>query len=208
MTLKKDYKVLRELGKEHTIPLLEILCTRGWTTASEAALGLCIHISTAQSYLESLKDKNLIRSRVRPNRARLVEYSLLDKSIQVNIDFEAMISKKYKVAHDRAKKLFIREKKGAKVSYEWDEEERKIVMINFMEKSKSFGRMGVSHSLKLTDVEGRFLWLLPQSTEEPKNVLKIAQEVNLTNPTDIIRIMNLIEMLNIEKIIVIHEGGR
>ena len=208
MTLKKDHKVLKELGKEHTIPLLEILYARGWTTASEAALGLSIHISTAQSYLESLKNKNLIRSRVRPNRARLVEYSLINKSIQVNIDFEAMISKKYEIAHNKAKRLFIKEKKGAKVSYEWNEEKRKIVMINYMEKSKSFGRMGVSHNLKLTDVEGRFLWLLPQSTEDPKNVLKIAQEAKLTNPVDIIKIMELIEILTIEKIIVIHEGGR
>lgn len=208
MTLITGPVVLAELGKEYTLPLLEILYIRGWTTASEAARELSIHISTAQSYFESMKEKKLIKSRFRPGRAKLVEYSIVDKSIKVNVDLETIVSEKCKVARKKASVFFVKEKPGAKVSYRWDEGNRKILEINFMEKSKAFGRIGISRTLQLSDVEGRFLWLLPQSTEDSKSVLQVAEEAGLTNPVDLIQVVELLEFLADEKIIILEKGRK
>lgn len=208
MVLITDHFVLAALGKEYALPLLEVLYIKGWITASEVARELSIHVSTAQSYLVSMEEKKLIKSRFRPGRAKLVEYSLLDRSIQVSVDLEAMVSKKCSVAQEKARELYVKERLSAKVSYKWDEENRKILVINFMEKSKVLGRMGVSSTLQLSDVEGRFLWFLPQSTEDSKNVLQIAKEAGLENPEDIIQIVELLEFLAAEKIVVLEKGRK
>lgn len=205
LTILKDQNALSELGKEHTIPLLEVLFMRGWLIASEVARELSIHISTAQSYLESLKEKNIVKSRNRTGRANLVEYSLQHPTIQVNIDLKDIITKKGKEAKEKARHFFIREIAGAKVSYEWDEEKRKILAINFMEKSKKFGRLNISRSIELTDIEGKFLWFLPQATEKPKNVLSITKEAGLNQNYDLIKIIELVELLSNEKIIIIYK---
>jgi hypothetical protein len=207
MTLNTDHKALAELGKEHAVPMLEVLYARGWLTASEASRELAIHISTAQSYLESLANLKLIQSRFRPGRANLVEYALIDKQINVNVDLDNILSERVNIALSRAPSLFIKEKANASVSYEWDESKMVILAINFMEKSKGFGRMGVGRSLKLTYAEGKFLWFLPQATEKEKSVQQIANEAGLTNPTDLIKILELVEMLALEKIIIVKERG-
>ncbi len=208
MVLIADHFVLADLGKEYALPLLEVLYIKGWITASEMARELSIHVSTAQSYLASMEEKKLLKSRFRPGRAKLMEYSLLDKSIQVSIDLEAMVSKKCRNAKKKAREFYVKERLSAKVSYRWDEESRKILVINFMEKSKVLGRIGVSRTLQLSDVEGRFLWFLPQSTEDSKNVLHIAKEAGLENPEDLIQIVELLEFLAAEKIVVLEKGRK
>ncbi len=207
INIVKDQNILSELGKDHALPLLEILFMRGWMIASEVARELSIHISTAQTYLESLREKNIVQSRYRSGRVRLVEYSLQDPSIQVNINLKEIISKNTKEAKEKARRLLIKERAGTNVSYEWDEENRKILAINFMEKSKKFGRLSISRTLQLTDVEGKFLWFLPQSTEKAKKVMKIAEEAGLNQGVDLIKIIELVEMLTNEKIIIMSRKG-
>ncbi|UCF07688.1 MAG: hypothetical protein JSW28_08610 [Thermoplasmata archaeon] len=208
MSLTIKYTALKELGKEHSLPILEILYLRGWVSASEAAREMGVHIATAQSYLESMKENKIIKARVRQGKSKLVEYSLHDKQMQVDLNLEKIMSQKCEIARNKAKDYFVREKKKARVTYRWDEEQRKILEINFMEKSKAFGRIGVSRTLQLSDVEGKFLWFLPQSTEKPKNVLKIAEKAELKRPEDLIQIIDLLEFLAEEKIIELEKGGK
>jgi predicted transcriptional regulator len=203
MTIKIDQNVLSDLGKEHALPLLEVLFMRGWMISSEVARELSIHISTAQTYLESLRKNDVIQSRFRNRRSGPIEYSLQDPIIQVNIDLKQIISKKIKEAKKKAHYFLIKEKKKNNISYEWNEDERKILAINFLEKSKKFGRITVSHTLYLTNIEGKFLWNLPQSTEKSKTVLQIAGEADLRKDVDLIKIIDLVEMLEREKIIII-----
>jgi predicted transcriptional regulator len=207
MALNVGFETLADLGKEHAMPILEVLYARGWATSSEVALELSVHISTAQSYLEGLRAKGILQSRYREGRTGLVEYALVDTSVTVKIDLKKILEEKSKAARARADVLFIKEKKGANVSFEWDESRKMILAINFMEKSKKFGRVGIARTMRLTEVEGRFLWLLPQSTEAPKSVAQIANEAGITNPIDFIKVIELVEMLAHEKIIVVNQGG-
>ena len=195
------YTALAELGKEHTLPILEILHVRGWRSASEVAAEISVHISTAQSYLEALKALGLVASRNRPGRKGQVEYSLPDGAIQVHLDIGHIIQEKGRHAMEKAETLLIREKKGANVSYEWDEAQKRIITVNIMKRSKAFGRVGVARSIKLSMAEGRFLWNLPQSTEDPKTVAQIAEESSVSNPFDMVRIIDLVDMLSMEKIL-------
>jgi hypothetical protein len=207
MVRKVGHQALAELGKEHALPILQALFVRGWMSASEVANDISVHISTAQAYLEAMRAQGLLESRERPGRKGLVEYSILDGSIQVDIDIGNMVQDQAKTAFDRAGLLKIRERKGAPVSYEWDEAQRTILSLNIMKRSKAFGRVGVARSIKLTQAEGRFLWHLPQATEDRKTVVQIAQEAEISNPFDMIRIVELVEMLAMEKILDVKKGG-
>jgi len=211
MPLNLDHRVLPELGKEHALAVLEILFIRGSRTASEVARELDIHISTAQAYLETLQNFGILGSGPRDGRKGLVEYSLINPTLVITVNLASIIDAKAKIARGKAAKYRIREKAGAKVSYEWDEPQRKILSINFMERSKAFGRLNIAKSIQLSEVEGRFLWAMPQSTEAKASVLELAQKAGVDGPLDLIPVVELVEMLAREKVIELdekHSGGR
>jgi predicted transcriptional regulator len=200
-----DHTILGILGKELTIPIFENLYMKGWMTASEIARELSVHISTAQSYLESMTKNKLLKQRLRHTRKNLVEYSLKNPAIDIKINVKRIISKKAEIARKRAQDMFIKEKSTELVSYEWDEINRKILTINIMKKSKSVKRVRISKSIQLSDTEGRFLWFIPHPTENPKNVIRIAEVAGITETFDLIKIVDLLEMLAYEKIIILKE---
>jgi len=201
----EDHTILGILGKELTIPIFENLYMKGWMTASEIARELSVHISTAQTYLESMTKKKLLKQRLRHTRRNLVEYSLKNPLIDVKIDVKTIISKKVEIARKKAQIMFIKEKTADLISYEWDEDNRKILRINIMKKSKSLNRLRIAKAIQLTDVEGRFLWFIPHPTENPKNVIQIAQDAEITHSFDLIKIVDLVEMLAYEQIIILKE---
>lgn len=199
--LVADHTILGVLGKEFTMPIFENLYIRGWMTASEIARELSVHISTAQSYLESMAKKKLLKQRLRHERKNLVEYSLINPSIDIRIDIGELIEKKAEAARKKAENMYIKERSDDKISYEWDEVNRKILTINIMKKSKAQKRYEITSRIQLTDVEGRFLWFIPHPTESPENLGKIARDAGITNSFDFIKIVELVEMLAFEKII-------
>ena len=201
-----DHRVLSELGKEHALSILEILFIRGPRTASEVARELDIHISTSQAYLESLQNFGVLGCGPREGRKGLVEYSLVNPNLIITIDLAKILDAKAKVARGKAAVYMIRERAGAKISYEWNEPERKILKINFMERSKALGRLNIARSIQLSEVEGRFLWALPQSTEARSSVLEVAHKARVDGPLDLIPIIELVEMLSREKVLELTEA--
>ena len=206
MPINLDHRVLSELGKEHALSILEILYSRGPRTASEVARELDIHISTSQAYLEALQNFGVLGCGPREGRKGLVEYSLVNNTLQITIDLAKIIDAKAKVARGKSVVYMVREKAGAKISYEWNEPERRILKINFMERSKAFGRLNIARSIQLSEVEGKFLWAMPQSTEAPSSVLDVAKKAMVDGPLDLIPIIELVEMLSREKVLELEES--
>jgi len=208
MALTLDHTALPLLGRDHALEILESLFARGWSSASETALELGVHISTAQAYLDALRNALLVHARPRTGRADIVEYAVADEQLQVRVDLRAITAAKVQAAQSRAARVQVQEKARAPVTYDWDEAARRILSINILEKAKGAGRVRVANTLRLTEVEGRFLWHLPQATEAPRTVAEISRLAGLTNPADLIKILDLLEMLAGQNIIVWKEGGK
>jgi len=194
------------LGKEHSIAILEELFIRPWSTASEIAQELSIHIATAVKYLEEFRTGKIVESRVRKTKVReALEYKITDPDINLNLNIFQIVSEKADLAFKLAKKTLVKENVKKKSNYEWNEEQQKILRINIL-KERSFGRrVEVEKSIILTDLEGRFYWNLPYASEQPKPVSEICMKSGIENKPDIMKIMEFIKMLQNEDLLEVIE---
>ncbi len=75
------------LGKDHSIDILNLVHSEGWSKASDIAKKLDLHIATASKYLAELEDINLFESREAKGKTRMVvEYRIKDPKIELTLD--------------------------------------------------------------------------------------------------------------------------
>ncbi len=75
------------LGKTHSLDILELIHSKGWSKASDIAQELDIHVATASSYLAELEEIKILEVRRVKGKTRMVlEYRLKDPKIVLNLD--------------------------------------------------------------------------------------------------------------------------
>ena len=195
------------LGKEHSIAVLEELFISPWSSASEIAQELSIHIATAVKYLEELRTGKIVEARLRKTKAReALEYRIIDPDINLNLNISKTVSDKADLAFEQAKRTLIKENVNRKSNYEWNEEQQKIIRINILREGTVGRRVEVEKSIILTDLEGRFFWNLPYASDKFKQVTEICKRSAIDKKTDIMKIMEFIKMLQNEKLLEVIKG--
>ncbi|WP_455391549.1 hypothetical protein [[Eubacterium] cellulosolvens] len=190
------------LGKEHSIAILEELFICPWSSASEIAQELSIHIATAVKYLEEFRAGKIVEARVRKTKAReALEYKLTNPDINLNLNITQIVSEKAEAAYEEAKKTLVKENVKIKTNYEWNEEQQKILRINILKKGSFGRRVEVEKSIILTELEGKFFWNLPYASEQPKPVTEICKKSGIDKKPDILKIMEFIKMLQNENLL-------
>ncbi|UCH89887.1 MAG: hypothetical protein JSV49_04385 [Thermoplasmata archaeon] len=190
------------LGKEHTLPILEELFIQPWSTASEIASELSIHIATAVKYLDHLTSLNILESRVRKTKARnAMEYNLRNPNIILNLDISSIVEEKAEAAYEQAKRIQVKENVKVSKNYEWDEDNQRIIRINVLKSGQKRRRVEVQRSIVLTELEGKFFWNLPYASEAPKSVIEVCTKSGITEKKDILKIVEFIRMLIGENIL-------
>lgn len=75
------------LGKEHSIDVLKLVCSRGWCKASDLAEWLDVHVATASSYLKELHEVGMLEQRKGMGKTReVLEYRVKDPIIELSFD--------------------------------------------------------------------------------------------------------------------------
>ena len=195
------------LGKEHSIAILEELFISPWSSASEIAQELSIHIATAVKYLEEFRVGKIVEARVRKTKAReAFEYKITNPDINLNLNISNTVLEKADLAFEQSKKTLIKENVNKKLNYEWNEEQQKIIRINILRDGSLGRRVEVKKSIVLTNLEGRFIWNLPYASEQPKQVIEICKRSGIDKKTDIMKIMEFIKMLQNDEILEVIKG--
>lgn len=79
------------LGKEHCLDVMASVHASGWSTASEVARDLNIHIATAVKYLSELNELELLKRRTRKGKTReAFEYRTKSSRIRVEVDLRGL----------------------------------------------------------------------------------------------------------------------
>lgn len=80
-------KTLSVLGKEKSLDILSYISGNRWSTATEIANDLKIHVATAVKHLQDLEDVGILASRTRKGKTRsALEYDILKPRIILEID--------------------------------------------------------------------------------------------------------------------------
>ncbi len=78
------------LGKTHSLDILELIQSMGWSKASDIAKELDLHVATASKYLAELEEIKVLEVRRVKGKTRMVlEYRLKDPKINLNLDLSA-----------------------------------------------------------------------------------------------------------------------
>ena len=181
--------ILASLAREFSLEILQELHGRNWSTASEVARNLGIHIATAMRKLAELVAMGLVTDRTR-NGSELTEYGLASARIEIVIDLDSVAKNASKTAGDAARHTLVRERPNRNVLAEADEERRVVQRLSFV---RGLRWRTVVRTLELTEDEGRFLFRLPFASEPPRYVATIAKEAGVEGGPRIAKLLEFIE---------------
>src|SRR5437773_5643285 len=119
------------LAREYCIDLLRELHGTGWSTASEVARNLGIHVATAMRKLAELEALGMVTDRTRDGND-LTEYGLASSRIEIVIDLDSVAKNASKGARDVARHTLVRERPNRNVVAEADENRRIVRRISFV----------------------------------------------------------------------------
>jgi predicted ArsR family transcriptional regulator len=195
-------KLTEVLGKEHNINILEEIYIKEWATATEIANELKVHVATAMRKLSELENIGLVKKRLRKGTNRpTYEYTLTSSKIDLSLDFAKTSRKKSGEAVKEAERMYIRENANPDIVFEMNEKDKVITKVNLMQKTVGGLRKKVEKSLSLTELEGRFLWKLPFKSEPGKSIIEICLNSNIKKPSEIKKILKLVDNLKKLKVI-------
>ncbi|MCK4756971.1 MAG: helix-turn-helix transcriptional regulator [Thermoplasmata archaeon] len=84
-------KTLSVLGKEKSLDILSYISGNRWSTATEIANDLEIHVATAVKHLQDLEDVDILASRTRKGKTRsALEYDILKPKFFLEIDITSL----------------------------------------------------------------------------------------------------------------------
>ena len=84
-------KILSVLGKERSLDILSHISGNKWSTATEIANDLGIHVATAVKHLQDLEDVGVLASRTRKGKTRSAqEYDILKPKFLLEIDIASL----------------------------------------------------------------------------------------------------------------------
>src|SRR5207245_6419228 len=167
------------LAREYSVDLLRELHGTGWSTASEVARNLGIHVATAMRKLSELEALGLLEKRVREG-TDLVEYRPVGGRVEIVLDFDGEAKAAARDAWSVAKRILVRERPNRKVVLEADERAEVVRRIVFV---KTVRLRTTAQVMELTEAEGGFLWHLPLAAQDAPSVAEVCRRGQIENPS-------------------------
>ena len=186
--LEEAREVMTALAREYSVDLLRELHGTGWSTASEVARNLGIHVATAMRKLSELEALGLLEKRVREG-TDLVEYRSVGGRVEIVLDFDGEAKAAARDAWSVAKSILVRERPNRKVILEADERAEVVRRIVFV---KTVRLRTTAQVMELTEAEGRFLWNLPFASQDAASVAEVCRRGKIENP---IHVSNLLDFV-------------
>ncbi|MFX0017076.1 MAG: hypothetical protein ACFFB2_20400 [Promethearchaeota archaeon] len=149
------------------------------SSASELALILNIHKSTAKKYLTLLQKYNFVKKKdYLTHQGKPSYYRLITKQIPIVLDVDTL-------SKDLQDELFIpdvkiREKRNIypRITYVFGEEGR-VEVIKVKKRTKA--PKTITFKIKLSQKEGELIKILPHPTMDPESFLTICSKLNIKN---------------------------
>lgn len=180
------------LAREYSIELLQELHARGWSSASEVARDMGMHVATAMRKLGELQSLGLLEKRTRTG-TDVVEYRLPNARVEIVLDLASAATSSAKDAWSRADRILVKEKPNRKILLESDEKSRRVRRILFL---KVLRRRTEARTLELAETEGTFLWHLPFASEPARSVADICRRGGVENPLHVARILEFVREMD------------
>jgi predicted transcriptional regulator len=190
------------LSKDYAEDIFQLLVNYQAISATEVATRLNLHIKTAQDFLESLEQLDILsREEVFEKKRPYYRYSL--KQTRLIIDIDLMQVKKEPSRNSMSSHIREKENDGARFSVAQSDDYITSVTI-----WTGTGRERQERRIKLTTPQGRFLYHLPFPKAEPLSVDVIMQKAGIDESLapEIIDLVQLLEKYGvIESILEVKE---
>ncbi len=183
--------LIEALAREYSIELLQELHARGWSSASELAREMGIHVATAMRKLAELEALGLLEKRPRAG-SDVIEYRLGEPRVEILLDFDADARAASRDAWRQAERIVVKERPNRKVLLESDDQVRRVRRILFL---KVLHRRTEARALELSEPEGRFLWALPYASEAGRSVAEVCRRAGLENALQVSRVLASVKEL-------------
>ncbi len=178
------------LAKDYAEDLLRLLATYHNISASEAASRLDLHIRTAQDFLETLTELDVLsREEVYERKRPYFRYSLKTPSIRIDLDLDSLAADR---SDSRPMDRAVREKKGSSVQFTTARGGKHIASVTIL---TGTGRSRELRKVNLTTPQGLFLYHLPFPTADFLSVAQIMQKagVSAAHAGEIIDLVGMLE---------------
>lgn len=177
--------LIEALAREYSIEILQELHARSWSSASELAREMGIHVATAMRKLAELEALGLLEKRLRA-AGDVTEYQLTQPRVEIVLDFEADAKAASRDAWRAAERVLVREHPNRKVLLESDDRARRVRRVLFL---KVLRRRTEARTMELAETEGTFLWHLPFASESARSVADVCRRGGIENPLQVSRIL-------------------
>jgi predicted transcriptional regulator len=181
------------LSKDYAEDIFGLLVNYQAISASEVATRLNLHIKTAQDFLESLEQLGIL-SKEEIFEKKRPYYRYVLKQTKLLIDIDLMQVKRPPSQNSMASHIREKENAGARFSVSRTDDYITSVSIWI-----GNGRDRQERRIKLTTIQGRFLYHLPFPKAEPLTVDEIMQkaEIDLLYAPEILDLVQLLEKHNV-----------
>lgn len=181
------------LSKDYAEDIFRLLVNYQAISASEVATRLNLHIKTAQDFLESLSQLDILSKEEILEKKRPY-YRYILKQTRLLIDIDLMQVKRE--SSQSSLSLHIREKENAGARFSVARSEDYITSVTIWTGN---GREREERKIKLTTPQGRFLYHLPFPNAEPLTVEEIIHKagIDLSFAAEILDLVQLLEGHNV-----------
>lgn len=184
-SVRATRELIEALAREYSIELLQELYARGWSSASELAREMGIHVATAMRKLAELEALRLLEKRPRAD-SDVIEYRLAKPRVEILLDFDADGKASSRDAWRQAERILVKERPSRKVLLEGDDQAHRVRRILFL---KVLRRRTEARTMELSEPEGRFLWALPYASEAGRSVAEVCRRAGIESPLQLSRIL-------------------
>lgn len=176
------------LSKDYAEDIFALLVNYQAISASEVATRLNLHIKTAQDFLESLENLDIV-SREEVLEKKRPYYRYILKQNRLVIDIDLLQVRQEQSPNSLSARLREKENAGARFSVARSDDYITSVTI-----WAGIGRERTERKIKLTTPQGRFLYHLPFPKAEPLSIEVIMQKAGI-EPELAPEILDLVQLL-------------
>jgi predicted transcriptional regulator len=188
MNFKTAARLGSILAKDYAQDFFELLVNYQDISASEAASRLGLHIRTAQDFLDTLADLEIVGKREAQERKRpYFRYTLQTHRIELQLDLDTLVTQHNPA--DLARRVREKARSGANFSLA-----RGGGAISHVSLWRGEGRDRKETRINLTQDQGRFLFHLPFPNAAPLSVADILRVAGI--PEDAVpEVLDLVDLL-------------
>jgi hypothetical protein len=139
--------------------------------------------------LAELESMKLLKKKVRRGN-NVVEYNLNFPRLEIILDFDDETRKAMEGAWSHAEKTLVREKPHKNIVAEVGEEQERVLRLVFIKGRRLRSAVTI---MELTELEGRFLWHIPFSSQNRLSVADICRKASIENPLHVAKILEFVK---------------